>query len=403
MRIAIAIPWFLPNRGGAELGAWELARRLVTKGHEVAVITPRYRLNWPARETIDGIEVIRFLSLAPSRFKRLSEAMHCLQALPGVYHALNDFRPDIVHLHYAFFTGYAAMSWSRKHRVPTVLTLVGNDVYDPYYIPCSFLHPLTRDVIQHANTVVAASSFVRGVVAQKFGISEATMGLIPYGVNLKRFTPVSTEESQQLKDHFHYPEGKKIVLTVQRLHERKGVHHYLAAAAEMLKQRKDLYFVIVGGGPERDALERKSAALGLQDVVRFAGKVPDEDLALYYQSCDLFAFHTLHEGFGIVLLEAMACAKPVVTTKAGGTLDIVLPQANGLLVEPKEPKAFAEAALSLLSDPERTRQIGNQNRIRTEHEFNWDVLTTRYETAYRALLPESERLASDPLKKETLC
>jgi glycosyltransferase involved in cell wall biosynthesis len=405
MKIAFAIPWFLPNKGGAELGAWELARRLVARGHQVRVVTPRFRLDWPASETIDGIEVRRYVSLAPSRFTRLSEIMHCGQAVPGVLHHLNDFQPDLVHLHYLFFTGYAAMAWSRWNRRPAIITLVGNDVYDPYYVPCSFMAPVNRWMVRRADKVAAASSFIRDVIAEKFGRPRDQVDLVPYGVDLTRFHPVDIGTIAALRRQLSLPEHRPIVLTVQRLHERKGVNYYLEAARRMLAVRPNLFFVVVGSGPERDTLETLSKRLGLSENIRFTGKVLDGELPLYYQAADLFAFHTLHEGFGIVLLEAMACGKPVVTTRAGGTLDIVVEGDGGHLVQPRDAEALAERVLRVLADPNEARRMGERNRLRVEENFNWDRLTDRYMTLYEEATGAQARQASNlpGIQKQKIC
>jgi glycosyltransferase involved in cell wall biosynthesis len=135
--------------------------------------------------------------------------------------------------------------------------------------------------------------------------------------------------------------------------------------------------------------------------VQFAGRVPDEDLPRYYQACDLFAFHTLHEGFGIVLLEAMATARSVVTTRAGGTLDIVQEGENGLMAEPRDVPGFARAVITLLKDPTRCALMGNVNRRRVEHHFNWDRITEQYNSLYQQVLSTPSAPAST--RQEILC
>jgi len=382
MRIAILIPWFLPNRGGAEIGAWELARRLVQKGHLVRVITPRYRLDWKAEETIDGIEVRRYRSLAPSRWRRFSEIAHCLQAFPGVFHALNDFQPDLLHLHYMLWTGYAGMAWARRAGKPVVLSLVGNDVYDPYYTPCGYLRFLNRWMIRQSQETVAASSFVRDKINELFEPSKP-IPIIPYGVSLERFHPAGQAAKEAARRRLGLPLDRSIVLTVQRLHERKGVHYYLDAAAKALHELPNTLFVIVGGGPERVRLEQHAQKLGIASQVRFTGRVEDEDLPHYYEACDLFAFHTLHEGFGIVLLEAMATGRAVVTTRAGGTLDIVLDGVNGLMLAPRDATGLAGAMVTLLKDPQRRQAMEAANPLRVEQFFNWDRIAEQYELAYK--------------------
>jgi glycosyltransferase involved in cell wall biosynthesis len=391
LRIALLIPWFLPNRGGAEIGAWELVRQLARR-HDVHVISPRYKSDWPAEETIEGVHVHRYFSRFPSALRRMGEVAHCLQAVPGVSRLLDKIRPDVIHLQYLFFTGYAGMRWAKANDVPVVLTLIGNDVYDPYYIPCEFLSPLNRWMVQQADVLTVTSRFVGDVVAQKFGPLRQVPQLIPYGVDFSSFRTAAAAEKRALRASLALPAEGPVIVTVQRLHERKGVDVFLRAAAEVLKTAKDATFVVVGDGPERERLVTLARQLRIKERVRFAGRVTHEDgLARYYQAADLFAFHTYHEGFGIVLLESMASGLPVVTTRAGGTLDVVPSTEYGLVVEPGRADEFAAAILQLLAKPGDLEAMGARNRTRVEREFSWELHAERYEAIYGQLLHAGQR------------
>jgi glycosyltransferase involved in cell wall biosynthesis len=203
---------------------------------------------------------------------------------------------------------------------------------------------------------------------------------------LKRFSPVSQGQSQNLRRRLGLPTDKTIVLTVQRLHERKGVHVYLEAAALALKRHPELVFVVVGGGPESEKLKALASRLGISSGVLFTGKVSDEDLPGYYQSADLFAFHSFHEGFGIVLLEAMACGRPIITTEAGGTKDIAVPGPGGRMVKPGDAGAFAQAIFDILKDRQAWAHMGEFNRRRTEEVYDWDKIAKQYLTLYERIL-----------------
>lgn len=389
MKIALLVPWFLPNRGGAEIGAWELTRRLVKKGHQVSVVTPRYRFDWPSREEVDGVKIFRYISKFPPMFRRLGEVAHCLQAFPGVFHLLNKIQPDVVHLQYLFFTGYAGMCWAKCKKKPVVLTLVGNDVYDPYYIPCEFLHGLNKWVIHNVDEVACASRFVRDVVKGKFKYTKREISVLPYGVDLETFKPIARTDVAALRRKLGLPSDKSLILTVQRLHERKGVHIYLQAAEQVLKKNPNAFFVVVGDGPERARLESLACSLNIADHVLFTGRQKDELLPAYYQVCDLFAFHTFHEGFGIVLLEAMASGLPILTTRAGGTVDIVEPGKHGSIVEPNNPGELAKSILEFLDDPTTGYRVAQGNRQWAEREYSWNIHADRYEALYQKVLNPS--------------
>jgi glycosyltransferase involved in cell wall biosynthesis len=144
-------------------------------------------------------------------------------------------------------------------------------------------------------------------------------------------------------------------------------------------------FLIVGDGPERAMLERHAASAGIAQHVSFVGRKDNRtELPAYYAAADVFAFHTLHEGMGIVLLEALASGCPVVTTAAGGTVDIVRDGDSGLLVPPGDANAFAGAVIRLLRDSTLRAALRARARRTAETEFDWDVVAGRYLDVFEA-------------------
>jgi len=137
-------------------------------------------------------------------------------------------------------------------------------------------------------------------------------------------------------------------------------------------------FLVVGDGPERTSLEALARGLGLEGALAFAGAVENAQLPAVYAASDLFAFHTLHEGLGIVLLEAIASGRPVVTTAAGGTTDIIREGQNGLLVPPGDERAFADAVVRLLLDEATARALAVRGREIAEREYDWGIVASRY-------------------------
>jgi glycosyltransferase involved in cell wall biosynthesis len=346
-------------------------------------MTPRYKTSWAKEETMEGVEVERFLARGLPGFRLVSELAHSLWPFISIPRAIKKMRPDVVHMHYFLFTGHAAYRASKRLGIPTVLTLVGNDVYDPFHIPGGFLKFFNERIVRGSDRVVAACAFIRKVVSEKFARPLGKINVIPYGVDADRFSPGTS--SKENRRSFGIPDGKKVVLTVQRLHERKEIPVFLKAAQLVLESRKDVFFLIAGKGPEEKALKNLSVEMGLSDRIKFLGFVPDERLPVLYQVADIFAFHTIHEGFGIVVLEAMACGKPVVTTRAGGTEDIVEDGKTGFLVSPRDPESFSECIIALLGDGKLASSFGRAGRISVENKFSWPRVTDSYETIYNDL------------------
>jgi phosphatidylinositol alpha-1,6-mannosyltransferase len=210
-----------------------------------------------------------------------------------------------------------------------------------------------RAALSRADAVVAVSRFAREAVMQLIGHESAKVALIPNGVDLARFTP--RPPRAELVARYGLA-GRRVLLTVGRLSERKGMDRVIEALPRLRAEIPELVYLLVGEGPFRPILEALAAALGVADAVIFAGAVPPEDLVDHYALADAFimANRTLAngdtEGFGLVFLEANACAVPVIAGCAGGSVDAVTDGVNGLVVDGAACEPIAAAVLRLLGD-----------------------------------------------------
>jgi phosphatidylinositol alpha-1,6-mannosyltransferase len=199
------------------------------------------------------------------------------------------------------------------------------------------------------------------------------------GVDTARFVPAPPDE--RVREALGWS-GRMVVLTVARLQKRKG-HDRLIDAVGLLRDRwPSLLYAIVGEGEERQALEARVAETGLGDNVRFHGALADTNLIPAYQQCDLFALpnRTVEgdfEGFGMVLLEAQACGRPVLAGDSGGTNEALQDGESGVIVDCTLATTLAEAIAALLDDPARCARMGASGRRWTEEHFDFDVLAPR--------------------------
>ncbi len=361
--------------GGAEIGALELGKRLISRGHLVSILTPRLDPSWRLEETIEALDVYRYdIPDIRGRDRTASVVVGSYLRLGTI---LRRLAPDVLNMHYLLPTGIAGQWWASRLGIPTVLTLIGMDIYDPYYRPSWVLRHLMRRAARRTDAVTCVSTFVQRIVAREYApMLHAPFTVIPYGVDTKRFCPGLL--SGHVRDRYGVWPHEKLVLTVQRLYKRKGVHEFVEAAALVAGECPATKFLIVGEGPERASLERLVLARGLQAKVMFAGAVENQILPLVYAACDLFLFHTFHEGFGIVLLEAMASGLPVITTAAGGTVDIIRNGENGIVVRAGDHIALARAAIGLLRDDAKRAAIGRKGRKAAVREFDWDIVADKY-------------------------
>jgi len=217
-----------------------------------------------------------------------------------------------------------------------------------------------RKYLHDNDAVVAVSEFTRQVLINQMDLDPDKIELITNGVDLNKFQPGPRDESlierYGLKD-------KRTLLTVGRLIPRKGFDTTIQALPSILKHCPDVHYLIVGSGPYEEQLRSLAAATGMSGHVTFTGRIPDEELAAHYRTCDLFLMPNRElsdhdtEGFGLVFLEANACGRAVIGGRAGGAVEAVREGESGLLVDGTKPEELAQAVTRLLTDDSLRRQI----------------------------------------------
>ncbi len=210
-----------------------------------------------------------------------------------------------------------------------------------------------RKYLNRADAIIAVSNFTKAYLTNRMGVASQKIELIYNGVNLDRFK--EQQKSTDLLDRYGLEE-KRVILTVGRLVERKGIDLVIRSIPKIVSRFPDIHYLIVGDGPYRSALEQLAQETGVADRVTFAGLVDDNELVGHYALCDVFVMPNRElpdgdtEGFGLVFLEANACGKPVIAGKAGGTSDAVRDEYNGLLVDGTNLDEIATAVIRILAD-----------------------------------------------------
>jgi len=228
-----------------------------------------------------------------------------------------------------------------------------------------------------AKRVIAVSRYTKERLVS-MGVPSKRIEVINSGVNVERFRPDidSTAVRHRLR-----LDRRRVLLTVARLDARKGIDTVIQALPTVRERFPDALYLVVGEGVERPALERLTHQLGLTEFVRFAGHVSDGDLPAVYNACDLFVMISRAltdresvEGFGIVFAEAAACGKASLGGRSGGIPDAVVEGKTGLLVDPQDTDAVAEAIIRLLDHPEEAERMGRQGRERVLAELQWPIV-----------------------------
>lgn len=361
MRI-VGIGKFYPPEyhGGLESAVAALNAELVRRGCVVTCVVAAARGRGGVAEQ-DGVRVVRAGSLGTLLSQPLA---------PGLVPAVRREDADVVHLHHPNPLGDVAALADRRR--PLVVTQHSDVVRQRPLWP--IYGPVVRAVFRRARFVVVASENYRRTSRELAGF-DAKVRVIPYGIVVERFAagPAVVERARALRAAWG---ARPVVLAVGRLVGYKGFDVLLEAAAGL-----EATTVVVGTGPE----EARLRTLAPPGTV-FAGRVSDADLPAYYHACDVFCLPsvTIAEAFGVVLLEAMACGRPLVTTSLPtGVTAVNRDGVTGLVVPPADAGALREALRALLADPARRRAMGDAGRRAVEAEYTAARMADRYLTLYR--------------------
>jgi phosphatidylinositol alpha-1,6-mannosyltransferase len=204
------------------------------------------------------------------------------------------------------------------------------------------------------------------------------------GVDTKRFVPAARDALVRSQLGW---ENRPVILTVGRLQKRKGHDMMIRALAEIRKAIPDVLYAIAGDGEERQSLEQQVEEAGLTRQVQFLGETDDLQLVTCYQQADLFVLPNRQvgqdiEGFGMVLLEAQACGKPVVAGGSGGTSETMRHPVTGQLIPCDSPEQLAVTVAELLNQPELLATMGRAARDWVVSRFDWSALTVQSEQAF---------------------
>lgn len=302
---------------------------------------PHFRPSAPAREEQQGFEVLhpRFLSV-PGYAKSLDGIFLALSTFWTIRRLKHRFRFDVIDAHFGYPDGYAATLLGRWLNVPVTITLRGTE---PRHVQDRILRPKLAKALQRAARVFSVSDSLCQL-AMTLGVDQDKTRVVGNGVDTEKFRPFPRDEA---RSRFNIPIDAKVLITVGGLCERKGFHRVIECLPELMKTHQNLYYLIVGGASaEGDFTERLKAqvqTIGLTDRVCFLGTMAPEKLKLPLSAADVFVLATRNEGWANVLLEAMACGLPVVTTDVGGNAEVVCNSEFGVIVPFGDQQALTQA------------------------------------------------------------
>ncbi len=302
-----------------------------------------------------------------------------LGAVIRLYRFLKRENIGILHTHLiqADLCGFIA---GKMASVPVIISTKHNpDEFRKRFSICVRLDGIFSN---HSDRVIAVSHAVKDFLVKWEKISEGKFTVIHNGVNLEEFS-IDTDIAEK-KRELGINLSSKVVGSVGRLDRQKGHVFFLKAIPKILEDFSDIRFIFVGEGPLRSKLEKMASELRVNQNIIFTGIRPD--VADILSILDIFVLPSIFEGFGIVLLEAMAIGKPVVASRVGGIPEIVDHGLTGILIEPANPSAIAGSVVKLLKNPVEAKRIANAGRAEVGRRFTADAMARKIEGVYDEIL-----------------
>jgi glycosyltransferase involved in cell wall biosynthesis len=359
MRIAEVVCTFPPYRGGIGNSVQNLAKILSIRGHEVTVFTPDYN-----KLVSDHNDIFKVRRLNPL-FKFGNAA--CLPQLLG---DLKGFQT--VHFHLPFIGAAMAVFlfsiFNPKTKIIATyhMDLVGNGwkkiifwFYQKFCVPMIFSRA--------ARIIVSSFDYAEhSAVSRYFKKHKEKFLEIPFGVDAEKFLP--GEKDAALLEKYFFAPSDKVILFVGGLdaaHYFKGLNILMKSFKSLLDAGRDnLRLLVVGGGDMAAHFKDMAQAMGAADKIIFTENVADEELPAHYNLADVFVLPsvTKSEAFGIVLLEAAACGKPLIASDLAGVRTLVRPGENGYRAIPGDSSDLAEKLLKILENDDLRRTMGENSR-----------------------------------------
>jgi phosphatidylinositol alpha-mannosyltransferase len=366
MKVCLVSPYDYTHPGGVSEHVRHLADELRNRGHRATVMAPSNQLD----DGDDTEEYVRIGRSTPmpgnGSVARVALSFHLVRR---VRHLLDEEGFDVVHYHEPLVPALP-ITVLRFHRGANVATF---HAFARRNLGYYYGRPFLKRYFKRLHSLMAVSVPARDFVSRYF---PGDYHVVPNGIDTGRFRP-GTPPLKELRTP-----GRKTLLFVGRLEQRKGLPTLIDAYARLRRERNDIRLVVVGEGAMRWGYERYVESEGIPDVL-FCGHVDADKLPRCYASADVFCSPALRgESFGIVLLEAMASGVPVIASAIDGFRQVLTHERDGLLVPPGAAEPLADTLTSLLDDAPRRRCLADAGR-QTAQRYDWSHVVDTVLDVYR--------------------
>ena len=363
--LCVGMGWFPTRSGGLNRYVYELT-------HQLAANHDRIELCAAGLPLTASTPPIHLTNLAdpnknlPQRLWQTHQQFCQRQSAP----------PDAINLHFSLYS-FPILS-KLPQNVPVTFTFHGPWALESKQERESigsiyFKRWLEQQVYRRCDRFIVLSNAFGTILHETYAIPWQRIHVIPGGVNTTRFQP--TVSRQTARQRLGWANDRTILFTPRRLVHRMGIDQLLIALVQVKQQIPSVWLAIAGKGHLREALEQQARELGLSDHVQFLGFLPDDQLPLAYQAADLTVVPSQSlEGFGLILLESLACGTPAVCTPVGGMPEVLSPFSSDLITQATDAAAISQQLIALLTGQ---RSLPSRNACRNYvcQNFDWQTIS----------------------------
>jgi len=371
------------NKSGVVVSTMRFGKLLSERGHHVIFIGARSQEHRDHSEH-NGIKAYRFRSLPIPKSGGWNLAFPTINELKKVF---TDEKIDVVHIILPMTGAIVAIKAAKainikiiahSHSQPENLFTDMPKLIQPTL--CKIWNKFLVWVYSKAKSLIYPSEMARDLLS-KLSNENQPSEVISNGINLKEFKPAETGD---FHERFKIPADKIKLLFVGRLFPEKSIHTLIEAVPHIIKKYENAHIMIVGGGYLKSKLENLARNLGINEHVTFLGLVSEEDKILAYNASDIFVLPSLAELEGMVVLEAMACGKPIIIANSESSASKYFVNGNGFLFESQNPIDLAEKILTLITDAKLRTEMG-QKSLELIKNYDIDKSVSKLEQLYYSL------------------
>jgi phosphatidylinositol alpha-1,6-mannosyltransferase len=366
---------FPPKKGGSGRWFWEIYRRQPREQVVIAAGEDRYQDEF---DRTHSLQVVRLPLAFPTWGVCSPTGLRCYwRAYRTILRLVRTHEINCIHCGTLLPEGLLGRLCCTRLGVPYLCYVHGEELNIGQR--SRELGWLMRRVLAGAQTIIANSENTARLLQTEWRLPPQRVSVLHPGTDTRLFVPALPDPA--VRSRLGWTD-RRVILTVGRLQRRKG-HDQLIAALDRIRQAvPNVLYAIVGDGEQRPQLEAMVQQKKLKSHVQFLGELDDSELLPCYQQCDLFVLPNRKiggdiEGFGLVLVEAQSCGKPVIAGMSGGTAETMQPGITGLTVDCESTTELAEVVAPLLQDSTRRAQMGRDAREWAVHQFDWEMLARR--------------------------